>query len=214
MSLAEFIDLILSFFFADNGLALVVTEALQDALVVQFHFFLLLLLLLELEAHELVLLLGHGRVLNRLALHGFVLILQVLDNLLEFLNPLSIDLIFLLLRLTLGSELDVEPGLQLFVCLRQLILRLSQLKQFAVHHLLTLVPLLSLDRQVLFIILLLVFKFKDLLTEFFDFLGQGSDFQLEFSFLLVVVGHCFNFLLFELLNELLFFFVLLLGLLS
>jgi len=73
---------------------------------------------------------------------------------------------------------------------------------------------LSLDGQILLIILLLVFKFKDLLTQLLYFLGQGSDFQLEFSFLLVVVSHCFNFLLFQLLNKLLFFFILLLGLLS
>ena len=66
MGLAKLIDLILSFLLADDTLSLVVSEALQDALMVQLHLLFLLLLLLQLQTNELILLLSDCSILDSL----------------------------------------------------------------------------------------------------------------------------------------------------
>lgn len=88
MGLAKLIDLILSLFLADDGLSLRVSEALEDALVVQLVFFFLLLLLLELQPHELIFLLGNGSIFHGLALQGVVRLFQLLHDVFELLDPL------------------------------------------------------------------------------------------------------------------------------
>jgi len=97
VGLVELIDLILNLLFANDRLAFRVLEALHNALVVQLHLFLLLLLLLELKAHELILLLGHGTILDGLTLHRFVLVLQVFNDLFKLLNALRVLLVLHLL---------------------------------------------------------------------------------------------------------------------
>ena len=101
MSLAKLIDLILSLFFSNDRLPLIVSEALQNSLMVQFHLLLLLLLLLQLKSHELIFLLGNSSIFDSLTLHGLVLVFQVLDDLLKFLDALRINLVFFLLGLVL-----------------------------------------------------------------------------------------------------------------
>ena len=115
MGLIEFIDLVLGLFFTDDGLTGVVLERFEDALMVQLHLLLLLLLLLELQPHELVLLLGHSRILHSLAFQRFILLFQLLDNLLKLLNPLAIRLLFLLLRLIFLPQFRIKSSLKRLV---------------------------------------------------------------------------------------------------
>ena len=75
MCLIELVDLVLGLFFADDRLPLAITEALQDALMVQFLLLFLLLLLLQLQSHELILLFGDRCIFDSLALERFVLVL-------------------------------------------------------------------------------------------------------------------------------------------
>lgn len=153
VGLVKLIDLVLSLLFSNDGLPLVVSEALQDALMVHLHFLLLLLLLLELQTHEFVLLLGNGGILDSLALERLVLLLKFLDNLFELLDALRVSLILLLLGLSLGTELSVKSRLEFSILISQLFLGILQLIELPFHLLLSLVPLLSLNRVVLLLIL-------------------------------------------------------------
>lgn len=67
MSLVKFIDLTPCLFLSNDRLALRVTEALQNALMIELHLFLLLLFLLELEADEFNLLLCNSPIFDSLA---------------------------------------------------------------------------------------------------------------------------------------------------
>lgn len=122
MGLAKLIDLILSFLLANDTLSLVVSEALQDALMVQLHLLFLLLLLLQLQTNELILLLSDCSILDSLRLERLVLIFKLFDNLLELLDPLLIRLVLLLTSLILGRQLSVKFGLQLLEISIELIL--------------------------------------------------------------------------------------------
>jgi hypothetical protein len=116
MGLVELIDLILGLFFANDRLPLIVSKALQNTLMVQFHLLLLLLLLLKLKSHELILLLSNGCIFDALTLHGFILVFQVFDNFFKLLDSLRVDLVFLFLGLVLGMELSIKSVLKLLVC--------------------------------------------------------------------------------------------------
>ena len=168
MGLVEFIDLVFGLFLTDDGLTGVVLERFEDALVVQLHLLLLFLLLLELQSHELILLLGHSSILDSLALQRFVLLLQLLDDLFKLLDALYIRLILLLLGLILLPELSVEALLEILVAASELLLGLTKLLKLTFHHLFALVPLLSLDCSILLFILELVLKFEDLLSQLFN----------------------------------------------
>lgn len=133
--------------------------------MVQLHLLLLLLLLLELQSHELILLLGHSTILDSLALKRFVLLLQLLDDLFKLLDALHIRLLLLLLGLILLPELFVEARLEILIVAGELLLGLTKLLKLTIHHLFALVPLLSLDCTVLLFILELVLQFEDLLGQ-------------------------------------------------
>lgn len=168
VGLIELIDLILCLLFANHGLPSVVLERLKNALMVKLHLLLLLLLLLELKPHELIFLLGHGCVLDSLALERFVLLFELLDDLFKLLDALAIGLLFLLLRFIFLSELRIESSLECLVIITELVLSITELLQLALHHLLTLVPFLPLNCSILFFILELIFKFEDLFRKLFD----------------------------------------------
>ena len=80
-------------------MALGVSEALQDALVVLLHLLLLLLFLLELQADKLIFLMGNGAILNSLTLKLFSLVFKIPNDVFEFLDTLRLRLFLLLLRL-------------------------------------------------------------------------------------------------------------------
>ena len=86
-------------------MALGVSEALQDTLVVLLHLLLLLLFLFELQADELIFLMRNGAILNSLTLKLFSLVFKVPDDIFEFLDTLRLRLFLLLLRLILDSKL-------------------------------------------------------------------------------------------------------------
>ena len=133
--------------------------------MVQLHLLLLLLLLLELQSHELILLLGHSTILDSLALQRFVLLLQLLDDLFKLLDALHIRLLLLLLGLILLPELFVEARLEILIAAGELLFCLTKQLKLTIHHLFALVPLLSLDCTVLLFILELVLQFEDLLGQ-------------------------------------------------
>ena len=133
--------------------------------MVQLHLLLLLLLLLELQSHELILLLGHSTILDSLALKRFVLLLQLLDDLFKLLDALHIGLLLLLLGLILLPELFVESRLEILIAAGELFLGLTKLLKLTIHHLFALVPLLSLDCSILLFILELILQFEDLLGQ-------------------------------------------------
>jgi len=81
------------------------------------------------------------------------------------------------------------------------------------HLLLALVPVLLPDSIVLLLILELIFKLEDGLAEIFDLGGKLLDLQFILVFNIAVLVHRLNFLLLELLDQLLLFLVLLLRLL-
>ena len=182
--------------------------------MVQLHLLLLLLLLLELEAHELVLLLRNSAILHSLALQRLVLLLNFLHDLFELLDAFRVLLVFLLLCLILLSKLYVKLLLEFVVRRGQVILGLAELLEFTVHLLFALVPLLSLDGSILFLVLQLIFKFKYLLRKLFDFCGHVSDlfFVLRLGFS-VSIGSL-DLLFLQLLNQLPLLLVLRLRLLS
>ena len=113
--LVELIDLVLRLLFANHRLSGVVLERLKNSLMVKLHFLFLLLFLLQLKPHELVLLLGHSRVLHSLAFQRFILLFQLLDNLLKLLNPLAIRLLFLLLRFIFLPQFRIKSSLKRLV---------------------------------------------------------------------------------------------------
>ena len=81
MCLVKLIDFLIGLFFTDNRGTFSISKALHDSLVVHLHLLLLFLLLLELESHELILLLGHGCILQSLALDRVVVAFQFLHYL-------------------------------------------------------------------------------------------------------------------------------------
>lgn len=131
MGLVKLIELILGFLFTDDRLALRVPKALHNALVVQLVLLFLLLLLLQLQPHELDLLLAHGRILNSLALQRIVNLFQLLDNIFKLLNPLGVLLVFLLLGRVLSLQLGVEPALQFRIRAGQFFLRFFEKGEFS-----------------------------------------------------------------------------------
>ena len=66
------------------------------------HLLFLLLLLFKLQAHELILLMGDGTILDSLTLKLFVLIFKVSDDVFELLDTLRLLLLLLLLSLILS----------------------------------------------------------------------------------------------------------------
>ena len=97
-----------------------------------------------------------------MALERFILLFNLLDDLLELLDALRIGLILLLLIFILQPQLRVKLLLQLVVGVGQVFLGLSELLQLTIHLLLALVPLLSLNGGVLFFILQLILELEHL----------------------------------------------------
>ena len=95
--------------------------------MIQFHLLLLLLFLLELQAHELVLLVSNGSVLHSLTLKLLVLVLQIAHDIFELLDTLRLCLLFLLLSLILSRKLSVKPFLELLILCCELFLELAKL---------------------------------------------------------------------------------------
>jgi hypothetical protein len=117
------------------------------------------------------------------------------------------------LSLGFGPKFIFKPLLELLIGRHHFLLSLTELLQFAFHLLLPLVPLLTGNRRALFLVLQRALKLKYLLRKFLHFLTQLAYFSLVLSLLLDVVRILFYFLFFELLNELSFLLILLLGLL-
>ena len=208
MRLIELINLVLRLFFANHRLPSIILERFKNSLMVKLHLFFLLLFLFQLESHEFILLLGHRSVLHGLAFQGFILLFQLFDDLLQFLDALAICLLFLLLRLVFLPQLRVKSFLKSLIVIAELIFSLTELLQFTLHHLLAFVPFLALNSGILLFIFELVFEFEDLFGQFFDFGGHVSDFLLVLSFRFTIGICSLNFLLFELLDQLAFFLVL------
>ena len=181
--------------------------------MVKLLLFLLLLLLLELEAHELDLLLAYGLILHSLALQRFVGILKLLDDLFKFLNALRVDLVLFLLSRVLLDELSLEPWIKITIALSKGFLLFPKTLEFALHGVFTFVPLLRVDGVVLFVILKLILKFEDGFTELLDLLWHFADLTFILRLRFVVLLNIVNFLLFQFLDKLSFFFILLLCLL-
>ena len=86
---------------------------------------------------------------------------------------------------------------------------ISKLSQLTLHLLLSFVPLLPLNGCLLLFVFDLALEFENVLGELFDFFRQFSDLGLVLGLLFKRVRRRLHFLLLELLDQLLFFLVLL-----
>jgi hypothetical protein len=64
----QLVDLVLDLFFANDGLTLIILEALENSFMILLHLFLLLLLLLKLQLDEFKLLVANSLVFEGLTL--------------------------------------------------------------------------------------------------------------------------------------------------